>query len=171
VPSRMGLFGCALAAFVLTPAASALACEGENAQVGSVSERSYERTVECVLNAQRSSNGLPPLRHDRRLARAAGRYSHSMVSQRFFAHVSPSGSTLGRRARAAGYSGGALGETIAWGSGDLGTPAAIVDQWMHSPPHRAVILDRGFRRVGLGVANGSPDGTPGATTVTADFGA
>jgi uncharacterized protein YkwD len=171
VPSRMGRFALALAAFVLTPAASALACEAENAVPGSVSANAYERSVECVLDVQRTQNGLAPLRHDRRLARAAGRFSHAMVSERFFAHVSPSGSTLGQRARSAGYSGRALGETIAWGSGELATPAAIVDQWMHSPPHRAVILDRDFHRVGVGVASGSPDGTGEATTVTADFGA
>jgi uncharacterized protein YkwD len=171
VLSRMRLFGLALAAFVLAPAASAMACEDETALASSVSSRSYARSVECVLNAQRAAHGLPGLRHDRRLARAAGRFSRSMVTERFFAHVSPSGSTLGERARAAGYGGAGLGETIGWGSGSLATPAAIVEQWMNSPPHRAIILDGRFRRVGLGVANGSPEGEAGAATVTADFGA
>jgi uncharacterized protein YkwD len=171
VPSRIGLFGLALAAFVLAPVATAMACEGEDAGASSMSDRAYRRSIECVLNAQRAGSGLAPLRHDRRLARAADRFSQSMVTQRFFAHVSPAGSTLGQRARAAGYTGAALGETIAWGAGELATPAAIVDQWMHSPPHRAVILDGGFRRVGLGAASGSPEGAPAAATVTADFGA
>ena len=120
---------------------------------------------------ERVAHGLPAFRHDRRLARAAGRFSHSMVTERFFAHVSPSGSTLGERARAAGYGGAGLGETIGWGSGSLATPAAIVEQWMNSPPHQAIILNGRFRKVGLGVANGSPDGVAGGATVTADFGA
>jgi uncharacterized protein YkwD len=171
VLSRMRLFGLALAAFVLAPAASAMACEDETATASSVSARSYARSVECVLNAQRAAHGLPALSHDRRLARAAGRFSRSMVTERFFAHVSPSGSTLGQRARAAGYGGAGLGETIGWGSGSLATPAAIVEQWMNSPPHQAIILNGRFRRVGLGVANGSPDGVGGGATVTADFGA
>src|SRR5215210_36208 len=130
----MGLFGVALATFVLTPAASALACEGEDAHVSSASERAYARSVECVLNSERAGRGLRALHHDRRLARAADRFSSSMVSERFFAHVSPAGSTLGQRARAAGWTGSALAETIAWGSGDLSTPAAIVGQWMQSAP-------------------------------------
>jgi uncharacterized protein YkwD len=93
-----------------------------------------------------------------------------MVAERFFDHVSPAGSTPGQRARAAGFGGSTLGETIGWGAGELATPAAIVDQWMHSPPHRAIILDRRFRRIGPGVATGSPSGEGAAATVTADFG-
>ena len=170
--SRLRLFGLALAAFVLAPAATAMACEDENAQVSSVPARTYARSIECVLNVQRAASGLPALQHDRRLARAAGRFSHTMVAERFFAHESPAGSTLDDRARAAGYSGEALGETIGWGTGELATPLAIVGQWMQSPPHRSIIMDAGFRRIGLGVASGSPDGAAGAAaTVTADFGA
>lgn len=169
--SRLRLLGPALVAFVLAPAATAAACTDANSPASSVPHRAYARGVECVLNAQRAARGLRPLRHDRRLARAAARLSHSMVSQRFFGHVSPAGSTPDDRARAAGYTRGGLGETIGWGSGERATPAAIVDQWMQSPPHRAIILDGRFRRVGLGVAIGSPVGGPAGATVTADFGA
>jgi uncharacterized protein YkwD len=170
VPRCLRWLGLAVAAFLFVPAATAAACDRAGAQAGSVSEQTFARTVRCVVNEQRAAQGLAALRRDRGLARAAQRFSHAMVAERFFAHVSPSGSTLGERARAAGFAGAALGETIAWGDGELGTPAAIVDQWMHSPPHRAIILDGGFRRVGLGVASGSPSGAGGAT-VTADFGA
>jgi uncharacterized protein YkwD len=170
VPSRMGLLALAVAAFVLAPAATALACEDEKASAASLPVRTYAGSVLCVLNAQRAAAGLAPLRHDGHLARAAGRFSRSMVTQRFFAHVSPEGSTLDERARAAGYTGSALAETIGWGSGSLATPAAIVDQWMNSPPHRAIVLSAEFSRVGLGVATGSPAGVGSAATVTADFG-
>jgi uncharacterized protein YkwD len=159
-----------VAAFILIPASAAIACADENAQAGSVSERAFAQVVRCVVNEQRAANGLTPLSHDRRLARAARRFSRAMVIQRFFDHVSPSGSTVAARARQAGWEGSRLGETIGWGAGELGTPAAIVDQWMSSPPHRAVILDGHFRRVGLGVASGSPSGGGAAATVTADFG-
>ena len=168
--SRVGWLGVAVAAFTLVPAAAALACDGEGSPAGTLTPRAYARTVECVLNVERAQHGLAPLAHDRRLARAARGYSRAMVRERFFDHVSPAGSTLGRRARASGYAGRSLGETIAWGSGELSTPASIVDQWMLSPPHRQIILHAGFRRFGLGVANGSPEGIPGAATVTADFG-
>ena len=167
----MGVVGLLVAAFALVPAATAVACVDDDVRPGTVPHRSYARAVVCVVNAQRAEAGIAALRHDRNLARAARRFSKAMVAQRFFGHVSPAGSTLDERADAAGFSGSTLGETIGWGSGHLATPAAIVTGWMNSPPHRAIILDGGFRRIGLGVASGSPSGEVGGATVTADFGA
>jgi uncharacterized protein YkwD len=63
------------------------------------------------------------------------------------------------------------GETIAWGTGASGGAAGIVSMWMHSPPHRAIILTAGLHRVGLGLALGTYAGTPGAVMATADFAA
>jgi uncharacterized protein YkwD len=160
----------AVVALLALPAASALACAGAEARPGTVSSRAYTVAVECLVNQQRAGAGLGALSHDAHLARAARRFSSSMVRERFFAHVSPAGSTLGARARAAGYPGRTLGETLGWGSGVLATPAAIVQAWMESPPHHAVIMSGAFRRIGLGVAMGSPAGAPQAATVTADFG-
>jgi uncharacterized protein YkwD len=157
-------------ALLARPAASALACAGAQARPGAVSTRAYTRAVKCLANERRAAAALAALRDDRRLAGAARRFSASMVRDRFFAHVSPEGSTLAARARAAGYRGARLGETIGWGAGSLGTPAAIVRAWMHSPPHRAILLSRAYRRIGLGVVMGSPAGIAGAATVTADLG-
>ena len=52
----------------------------------------------------------------------------------------------------------AVGENLAWGTGPLGTPAAIVRAWMNSPGHRANILDPRFRQIGLGIVAGNPAG-------------
>jgi uncharacterized protein YkwD len=165
--SRPRLLALAVAAFVLVPAANAVACAG--ADSGSTGAQ-YSEAVRCVLNQQRAQARLAPLASDRRLARAARRYSQAMVRERFFDHVSPQGSTLDQRVRAARYSERTVGETIGWGAGDLAGPAAIVQGWMSSPPHRAIIMDGRFRDVGLGIAAGSPAGTGDATTVTANFG-
>jgi uncharacterized protein YkwD len=166
---RAGLVSAAVAAFVLVPAASAVACSGASAPREAQSTRQYVRAVHCLLNGERARAGLAPLAYDRRLARAARRFSQAMARSGFFDHVSPQGSTLGDRVRQAGWSGGALGETIAWGAGSQSTPAAIVAGWMASPPHRGIILDGTFREVGLGVAPRAPSGAAGAT-VTADYG-
>jgi uncharacterized protein YkwD len=160
----------AVLSLLVLPAAGALACADEQSQPSQVSGNAYSRAVECLVNEQRAAAGLGALRHDRHLARAARRYSSAMVQQGFFDHVSPDGSTLPTRARAAGYSGPTLGETIGWGAGELATPAAIVAAWMASPPHHAILMGGQFRRFGLGVANGSPEGIGGAATVTGDFG-
>jgi uncharacterized protein YkwD len=94
-----------------------------------------------------------------------------MVSHRFFAHVSPAAGAITDRARRSGYitprDDYVLGEDIAWGEGELSTPAAIVTAWMNSPEHRAVILDREFVDMGVGVITGVPVDTQlaGATFV------
>jgi uncharacterized protein YkwD len=160
----------AVGALLALPVANALACANADAPPGAVSSRTYAGAVECLVNEQRAAAGLRPLAHDRHLARAARRFSSAMVRERFFDHVSPEGSTLSRRARAAGYSGATLGETIGWGAGDLAAPRSIVEAWMASPPHHAILLGAMFRRIGLGVANGSPEGMPASATVTADLG-
>ena len=64
-----------------------------------------------------------------------------------------------------------IGEDIAWGTGSYGTPEGIVSQWMHSAPHRRIILMAGMHRVGLGLSTGTFAGTPGAVMATADFSA
>ena len=64
-----------------------------------------------------------------------------------------------------------MGENLAWATGVESTPAGIMRDWMASPGHRANILRRSYRDVGVGVVIGVPsDGTIGAT-YTADFGA
>ena len=155
-----------VSAFLALPAAAALACSGAGAGPSALSDDDYEHAVECLVNEQRAAAGLRGLRHDTRLARAASHFSMSMVRQGFFAHVSPQGSTPGGRAHAAGYGGGMVGETIGWGAGALATPGAIVQGWLESPAHRAILLGAGFRRIGLGVAESAPE----TATVTADFG-
>jgi uncharacterized protein YkwD len=166
--SRPRLLALAVAVFVLVPAGSAAACTGADSRPAA--GVGYSQAVRCLLNAQRASAGLGPLAGDRKLARAARRFSDAMVRQGFFDHVSPQGSTMDQRIRAAGYPGRTIGETIGWGAGALATPAAIVQAWMQSPPHRAIIMDGRFHQVGLGVAAGSPSGAGDAATVTADFG-
>ncbi|HWI72766.1 MAG TPA: hypothetical protein VNT55_12495 [Baekduia sp.] len=58
-----------------------------------------------------------------------------------------------------------LGEDLAWGTGRHAAPAWIVRAWMHSPPHRRVMLSTRARVAGVGVADGTPFVTalPGAT--------
>ena len=167
-PGRPRLLALAVAVFAVVPSASAAARASADSRAAAVAQ--YREAVRCLLNAQRAQAGLAPLAPNRRLARAARRFSQAMVRQRFFDHVSPQGSTMDRRVRAAGYADPMVGETIAWGAGALATPAAIVQGWMNSPPHRAIIMDGRFHEVGLGIAAGSPAGDSDATTVTADFG-
>ena len=129
------------------------------------------RATFCLLNRARAFRGLRPLRGNGRLGAAAGAYSRDMVVRGFFDHVSPEGSTPESRARSAGYGGARMSaaETICWGAGPESTPAAIVRSWLASPDHRDIVLEPGFREIGIGVA---PGGEPeDGATVVATFGA
>jgi uncharacterized protein YkwD len=131
-----------------------------------------QAAILCLLNAERRSKGLPALHSNRQLRRAATGWADRMVAARFFAHESGS-STVKSRIKKTGYIRGnwVLGENIAWGSGALATPRAIVNGWMNSPPHRANILYGRFRDIGIGIRLGAPGAnlSGGATYVT-DFG-
>jgi uncharacterized protein YkwD len=127
----------------------------------------------CLLNEQRADHGLKAFGESTTLDRAADDYAADMVKRRFFDHVSPGGGTMMNRIKAAGWvpSGSwSAGENIAWGSGSLATPAAIVNGWMHSAGHRANILNGSFSQIGIGVAQGAPQaGIRGGGTYVTDF--
>ena len=106
------------------------------------------RAVLCLINQQRSRNGLNRLRANRRLARAAKRHAVDMARHNYFSHVSLSGSSPLRRVRATGWRRG-VGEALAWVCGVQATPRGVVTGWMGSQSHRAIIMGRG-RAVGLG---------------------
>jgi uncharacterized protein YkwD len=116
-----------------------------------------ELAVVRVMNSVRASHGVPPLRVGRTLTRAARSHSADMARRGYFDH-----GAFVRRLHAFGVRANYLGENLASGSQPL-SAAAIVQLWIASPPHRQNLLDRGFRRVGVGEAGGL------TRLVTADF--
>lgn len=117
-----------------------------------------------AMNATRADHGLAPLRADSTLARAARAHSVDMIQRGLFGHYG----FLDRMQRF-GVRGPYVGENVAWGVGDLATPAGIVRGWLASPSHRANLLSPRFRLVGLGTAIGDFRGHVAATVLTANF--
>src|SRR5215208_2775571 len=139
---------------VAVPSAFAAgACSAANASVKTASKRALVRATLCELNAERSHRGLRRLRLNRHLAAAARAHSRAMSRRHFFSHDSLNGASFIDRIRRTGYLRGArswtVGENIAYGSGRLSTPRAIGRAWMNSPGHRANILSRSFRSIGI----------------------
>jgi uncharacterized protein YkwD len=157
---------------VPAPAAAAR-CTGGSAAPGALSGAARQRAVVCEINRVRGRRGLAPVAIDARLTRMAGTFARAMVSRGFFSHVGPGGATLHERLRAAGYRGRSAGEVLAWGQGRLATPRAAVRSWLHSPPHRRVLLGRNYRDIGVGVELGNPFGGAmrGSATYAASLGA
>ena len=135
------------------------------------------QTTLCLINRERTQRGLPALHENALLDGTSQQHSDEMVRRNYFEHNSPDGRTVEDRLRDAGYARGVNasgGENIAYGVGAKATPAAIVEAWMHSPPHRADILRPAFTEIGIGVALGAPEVGPAkqadSATYTTDFG-
>jgi Cysteine-rich secretory protein family len=156
-------------------AASAADCAHGGDLVTALSGPGRRAALLCAIDAERAARDLHPVGESAQLTRAAQGHSDDMVVRRFFEHVTPGGSTLGDRVDATGYIEGRsdweLGEAIAWAQQPLDTPGSLMRAWLASPGHRAIILDRRFRDVGIGITPGLTDGSanPGATAVL-DFG-
>jgi uncharacterized protein YkwD len=152
------------------PALAGGACAGASSRPTPARTAEFSSATLCLLNRERAHHGLGGMRSNGRLALAAWRHSRDMAQHNYFAH----GDFVGRL-QAAGYFRGrrswSVGENIAWGSGSNATPRSIVWMWMHSPGHRANILNGGFHEIGVGLVAGAPvPGVRGAATYTTDFG-
>lgn len=131
----------------------------------------------CLLNVERARAGLGPLHENGTLDAAARSQSANMVALHIFDHTLPGTSGVVDRLLRSGYvnrnEAWSVGENIAWGTERLASPQAIVTAWMNSPGHRANILTRAFRAIGIGIVTAVPvtgfGGQPGATYTT-DFG-
>jgi uncharacterized protein YkwD len=132
--------------------------------------------VLCLHNRDRAAAGLPALKENAKLRKAAVGHSGDMVERRYFDHDEPDGDGMVDRIKRTGYvrpgDAWSLGENIAWGTENLATPAEIHEAWMNSAGHRANILRRSFREIGIGIVLGNPSVSPAraGATYTADFG-
>jgi len=146
--ARALLLGALLGLTLAAMPASAPAASHHRAPIGDRVERAIARAI----NHFRARNGLGPVRLDGRLALTARRHSLSMARGHYFAHDS-SGGPWSRRVRSASHA-GEVGEILAYlrRTSPRRQPAAVVSLWINSPPHRAVMLAPGFRRLGVGRA-------------------
>src|SRR4051794_4074749 len=155
------------------PASAATVCASTDGPTAQSSAVTLGNAALCLVNQERTSRGLRPLKANRRLAEAARSHASDMNARGYFSHDTLGGGNFVDRIRKAGYVPArvlpSLGEDLAWGSGALGTPREIVQYWMKSPGHRANILDRKFREAGMGVAFGDV-GAGDGITYALDFG-
>jgi uncharacterized protein YkwD len=103
------------------------------------------------VNAQRKKAGVPPLRSNPLLDKAAQRHAQDMLARGYFAHESPANKTVRERAKEADYDWRAIGENIAEGQFSVDE---VMRTWMNSPGHRRNILDPAFKELGVGIALG-----------------
>ena len=156
--------------FALIAAAVAAALTVAPAAAAAPRLSADERAVIRVLNDARAQHGLAQLKASRPLSRAADRHSRDMLRRDFFDHPSSDGTPFDTRVRRYARSASLVGETLAAVPQRRGGADAVVDLWLRSAPHRAIVLDPRFRRVGIGRRWGSL-GAARHAVVTADFAA
>lgn len=106
-----------------------------------------ELDMAAAINAERAANGLPALALDNRLTQAARRHSADMAANQFVEHTGSDGSSPGLRMEQACYDWNYWGEIIGAG---YPTVEAMLDGWLNSPPHRAILLDSNYQDFGVG---------------------
>ncbi len=126
--------------------------------LASTSLNSYEKQVLALVNKQRAKHNLAKLWVNTKLVNAARAHSAEMGEKKYFSHDSPTGETWSTRIVRYGYTKSGYrywkaGENIYYGSGLYSSPTAVVKAWMASKPHRAVILTKVFRNIGIGAVN------------------
>jgi uncharacterized protein YkwD len=125
-----------------------------------------------AINQIRTAHGVESLRGVAALRGIALSHSADMLRREYFGHTSPTGSTLASRIQRSGfvrsYSWSA-GETLAWGTGTHASAEATAAAWLKSSPHRAIMLSRTYRWVGIGRECGRFLGHADACFWTADF--
>lgn len=124
------------------------------------------------INHSRIRHGVAPVNSKRALHAAAIRHSGDMMNHDYFAHTSPTGSTMTDRILSTGYVSGynwIAGETLAWGWGTRAGARATVRAWLHSPEHRAILLSPRYETIGIARSCGRFLGYSDACVWTADW--
>jgi uncharacterized protein YkwD len=161
---------CALCSAVASSSAATLESQPTTLQ-------SLQRSIIVEINAARRQQGRKPLQISVSLAAAALQHSREMAERGYFSHSSANGESFSRRiTRFYPLRKQALwmaGENLYWATGTT-TAGTTIEAWLESPVHRANLLNRRWREVGIGAV--FVDSAPGVygdapvTIVTADFG-
>lgn len=108
---------------------------------------SSEQDLMDAVNRERKERELSILKWDEGLARAARKHAELMAEQKILEHQLPDEPELAVRAHDAGARFSHITENI--GVADWAN--AFHEGWMHSPGHRANILDPRIDSIGIGV--------------------
>jgi uncharacterized protein YkwD len=135
---------------VLTAAVVVLAIPATAGARPAANQRAEADMLDAI-NEVRHEHGLYALRKSKSLGGSARRYSTWLMANDTFRHLS----SIQASSRFS-----MLGEALAMHSGRRFGVRSTIDQWMNSPPHRALVLTAAMRWVGTGVTRGSFGASP-----------
>ena len=106
---------------------------------------SYAEQIVKLVNAERAKEGLPAVQLDAQITAAANIRAREIVQQ--FAHTRPNGSSFYTVLKENGISYMGCGENIAYGQRSA---EEVMDGWMNSSGHRANIMNKNYKNIGVG---------------------
>jgi hypothetical protein len=115
---------------------------------------SFEEMLQ-LTNQRRAEAGLPPLTMNSQLSQAAEMKAAHMMSNNYWAHNAPDGTTPWVFIKTVGYDYIYAGENLARG---FTTASDTVNAWMASPGHRDNMLSQNYSDIGFAVITGNLTG-------------
>ena len=106
-----------------------------------------EQYLFAAANQARAGQGLPPLRLDPVLTEASRSHAREMASHAAISHQFNGEADLAERGANAGAHFSHITENV----GEAPTSVIIHDLWMHSPGHRANLLDPNVDSIGIAI--------------------
>jgi hypothetical protein len=106
-----------------------------------------EQYLFSAANAERIERGLQPLKWDETLHHAARLHAGEMAARESISHQYPGEADLANRGHEAGAKFTVISENVA----EAWSAPVIHDAWMHSPDHRANLLDPRVNSIGISV--------------------
>jgi uncharacterized protein YkwD len=145
----------------------ASSCAGATSPAGGT--HAQLEAMYCGVNVVRRAFRLAPVRGNGPLNRSS-LLKVNAVRRCGFSHT-PCGMSFMETFRRAGYlPARALGENLAWGQADLGSPLQTLAGWLESPPHRANLLAGRWRDLGIAVQQGRIFGYDDVSLWVMEFG-
>lgn len=163
-----------LAGLALAPASVAAV---QHSTSDAARQNALESSLVGEINSVRREHGLKPLATSAKLVKAATQHTHEMGVDGYFEHESfdstPFWKRIARWYPSKSWSSWSVGENLVYSAPNL-TATGAVKMWLNSPQHRANMLSRAWREIGISAihfdaAPGEYDGQA-VTIVTADFG-
>ncbi|MBX4205870.1 CvpA family protein [Candidatus Microgenomates bacterium] len=106
-----------------------------------------EAAMVILVNKERKDRGIAELTKDSKIADVARAYAKDMWTRQFFSHYSPEGKDVGDRLTTAGIRYYIAGENLALAP----TLTLAHNGLMNSEGHKANILEKRYKKVGIGV--------------------
>ena len=142
-------------------------CRGTTTAAGNAYSR--QQAMSCGVNVVRRSFGVSVLHESPRLDRSSLLKANG-VRRCGFSHT-PCGTPFTQTFVRAGYlPARSVGENLAWGQGERGSPLRTLAAWLASPEHRANLLAPGWQDLGLAFQRGSMFGFSGVSLWVLQFG-